>query len=75
MPAVRVSPLPDVTSAAGVGEAGSWIHRCSYIGQWRRRLSACVKAWRGHFEHLFFFSPHSMHLIDKLFLNKMLQKV
>ena len=53
MPAVHVSPLPDVTSAAGVGGAGLWIHRCSCIGQWRRRLSACVKAWGGHFEHLF----------------------
>ena len=52
MPAVHVSPLPDVTSAAGVGGAGLWIHRCSCIGQWRRRLSACVKARGEPFEHL-----------------------
>jgi hypothetical protein len=49
MPAVRVSPLPVATSAAYVGGAGFWIHRCSYTGQWRRRL---VKARVGHFEHL-----------------------
>ena len=36
------------------------------IGQWRRRLSACVKVRGGHFEHLY-VRPLNMHLIDKLF--------
>jgi hypothetical protein len=42
------------------------------IGQWRRRLGAYVKA-REDILNVFYVRSLSMHLIDKLFLNKMLQ--